>query len=155
MPLMNVPFHFAVGTFPGVTFPGVSIFLYEIVQSPGLNFPMTIPASALIRLRATQLHKRIFYWSTRVEIFKATLKTEKTAEIFATSTRDGFLAKTTGPHVHSDDMTENWEITGGVGEISAVFSRKGLSLFCQSKGSRTKCKYSLAVGSSELYKRYR
>ena len=52
-------------------------------------------------------------------------------------------------------MTENWEITGGVGEISAVFSRKGLSLLWQSKGSRTKCKYSLAVGSSELHKRYR
>lgn len=70
---------------------------------------MTIPASALISLRATRLHKRIFYWSTKAEIFKATVKTEKTADILRHQ-----------PRVHSDDMTEGWDITGCVGEISAV-----------------------------------
>ena len=103
---------------------------------------MTIPSSALISLRATQLHKFIFYWPAKVEIFKATVKTEKTADILRL-VRVYIL------------MTENWEISDGVGEVSAVFSRKGLSLPCQSKGSRTNCKYSLAAGSSELYKRYR
>ena len=143
MPLMNFPFHFAEVRSPGYIPRGIH-FSVRIVQSPGLNFPMTIPASALISLQATRLHKRIFNWSTKAEIFKATVKTEKTADILQHQ-----------PRVHSDDMTEGWDITGCVGAISAVFSRKGLSLLCQSKGSRTKCKYSLVVGSSELYKRYR
>lgn len=58
---------------------------------------------------------------------KATVKTEKTADICDINKRWLPGAKTTGPRTHSDDMTENWEISGDVREISAVFSRKGLS----------------------------